>query len=98
MTFSPPANTVWIAAQICKGVNPRWCGQHCENGYFKFTIGTCRFTDGGNRLWVNIGAHSYEHFELIDQYNPRKKRKVIRSIIKDFRDYVRFNVPDVPEV
>jgi hypothetical protein len=87
-----------IAAQICNGVHPRWCGQHCELGYFQFRIATQRtMSDGsGRRLWIRIGSISVEYLELIEQQKPREQRRAIRKIIRDLREYVRLNVSDLP--
>lgn len=86
-----------IAAQICNGVHPRWCGQQCEFGYFQFRIATQRTTSDGERLWIRIGSISVEYLELIDEHNPREQRRAIRKIIRDLREYVRLNVSDLPD-
>lgn len=94
MTLSP---IFAIAVQICKGVNPRWCGQRFQCGYFQFWIGTQRIASDGNRLWIQIGTVSFEYLELIDQQKPSEKRRAIRKLIRDLREYIRLNINDIPE-
>lgn len=93
MTFTPPANTVAIADQIAKGVDPKRCTYRLIHGHFLFFYGEREIGATAIKAWIKIGGMSCEYLEMLCQdCKARQRRQRIRMHIRQLREHVKHNI------
>ena len=92
MMFSPPPSTVAIADQIAKGVDPNQCVHMAMQGYFRFCYVKQNEGEVCYASVTCLGGVSFEFLEMIEEWKPSEKRRAIKRIIRQLRNFYRFNV------